>query len=90
MLDGVLLAPNSTLNLVSVGQLVRQYGVKVEMCMDVKIWKPTGGPPIGSGEMNRRSQHPYVLKKFQPGRLFVDSPPPQTNFFGEDFFNNQQ
>nr|BBF89311.1 putative NBS-LRR class RGA [Oryza barthii]BBF89316.1 putative NBS-LRR class RGA [Oryza barthii] len=90
MLDGVLLAPNSTLNLVSVGQLVRQYGVKVEMCMDVKIWKPTGGPPIGSGEMNRRSQHPYVLKKFQPGRLFVDSPPPHTNFFGEDFFNNQQ
>jgi len=80
-LDGVLLAPDSRMNLVSVGQLSIQYEVNVEM--DDKgfvIKKKQGGVQIGGGKMI--DYHLYVLEYFKPGGLFAESPTPDFKIFG--------
>ncbi|CAD6255387.1 unnamed protein product [Miscanthus lutarioriparius] len=79
-LDGVLLAPDSRMNLVSVGQLSIQYEVNVEM--DDKgfvIKKKQGGVQIGGGKM---IHHLYVLEYLNPGVLFALSPTPDFKTFG--------
>jgi len=82
MLDGVLLAPESRMNLVSVGQLSIQYKVQVEMDkVGVVIKKQQDGIQIGGGKM--LNNHQYVLEYFQPGGgLFAHSPIPHFKIFG--------
>lgn len=82
MLDGVLLALQSRMNLVSVGQLSIQYGVQVEMDDEgVVIRKKQDRVQIGGGRM--LNNHLYVLEYFQPPeRLFAHSPTPHSRIFG--------
>jgi len=80
MLDGVLLAPDSRMNLVSVGQLSIQYGVRVEMDDLGVIIMKRDGVQIGGGKM--LGNHLYVLEYFQPGGLFAHSATPHPRIFG--------
>jgi hypothetical protein len=83
MLDGVLLAPESRMNLVSVGQLSVQYGpLQVEMDdKGVVIRNKQDGKPIGGGKM--LNNHLYVLEEFKPpGDIFAHLKAPHPNIFG--------
>jgi hypothetical protein len=82
MLDGVLLAPESRMNLVSVGQLSIQYDVEVVMDhKGVVIKNNQDGRPIGGGKM--LNNHVYVLEEFKPPEdIFAHLKEPHPNIFG--------
>ncbi|CAL4990573.1 unnamed protein product [Urochloa decumbens] len=86
MLDGVLLALQSRMNLVSVGQLSHQYNVDVHMGQEgVTIRRLLDGVQIGGGKM--KNNHLYVLEYFQPERLYAHSAGPHPNIFGKRHFS---
>nr|BBD82478.1 hypothetical protein [Oryza sativa Indica Group] len=83
-LDGVLLAPGSQVNLVSVGQLGTQYGVStVFREHEVKI-KTACGEEIGSGRRMWPS-YLFVLESFQPRILYAHNNSPYIKFYGRLF-----
>ncbi|KAL6654588.1 hypothetical protein ACP70R_008053 [Stipagrostis hirtigluma subsp. patula] len=85
MLDGVLLAPDSTMNLVSVGQLTCQYGVAVEFGPSSFIIKRLmDGVKVGSGYMRSWGHH-YVVEHFRPELLYAHSGTCPRNIFGNAF-----
>lgn len=80
MLDGVLLAPESRMNLVSVGQLSVQYGVQVEMDEEGVVIKKKLDVMVEDGMLNN---HQYVLEYFQPAEpLYADRPTHHFKIFG--------
>lgn len=88
MLDAVLLAPNSQMNMVSVNQLRQQYGVTLEFDNDgITIIKNFNGQNVqfGRGFMNRSSR--YVLERFHPipPVLYANSRVHNYNFYRENF-----
>ncbi|CAN6226619.1 unnamed protein product [Urochloa humidicola] len=88
MLDGVLLALQSRMNLVSVGQLSHQYNVDVHMGQEgVTIKRLLDGVQIGGGKL--KNNHLYVLEYFQPERLYAHSAGPHANIFGKSHFSSR-
>ncbi|KAL6653644.1 hypothetical protein ACP70R_008568 [Stipagrostis hirtigluma subsp. patula] len=84
MLDGVLLAPDSQMNLISLGQLVCQYEVAFEIGTSVTIKRLVDGVQVGSGTMKQGSHH-YVLEHFNPGYLYAQT---QSNTWPNNIFGN--
>lgn len=88
MLDAVLLAPNSQMNMVSVNQLRQQYGVTLELDSEgITIIKNFNGQNVqfGRGFMNRNGR--YVLERFHPHPplLYANSRAHNYNFYRENF-----
>jgi hypothetical protein len=74
-LKDVLLLPDSTANLMCLGQLTRDYPVKVEFFKD-KFWIEGlhNGERVGEG--HREDVNHYVVDRFQPDSLLINKRKP--------------
>lgn len=77
--DGVLLAPTSKVNLMSVGQIAQQYDVTTVIDSKGVIFKGLDGSKIGSGYT---AGHHYIVYKFDPKSLYAHHPRFNPHMFG--------
>jgi hypothetical protein len=87
MIDGVLLVPESKMNLVSVHQLTHQYGVTVEVNHHGKaIIRNSDGVQIGECHLDKQ-RHVYVLEYLRPAHLYAFSQESSSNILGKIFLD---